>query len=153
LLVNLAKKEGVTYSHCVPTVLDMVLSAPEAQGADFGGWKVLIGGSALSRTLCKRALDRNIDVYCGYGMSESCPLLTLAQIKTDSVEGMDDRDEREIDVRISAGMPVLLTQMRIVDEAMNDVSPDGDEAGEVVVRAPYLTQGYLNNPDAKAVPG
>ena len=150
LLVNLAKKEGVTYSHCVPTVLDMVLAAPEAQGADFGGWKVLIGGSALSRTLCKRALDRNIDVYCGYGMSESCPLLTLAQIKTDSVEGMDDRDEREIDVRISAGMPVLLTQMRIVDEAMNDVSPDGDEAGEVVVRAPYLTQGYLNNPDASA---
>jgi len=148
LLVKLAQREGVTYSHCVPTVLSMVLSAPEAQGADFGGWKVLIGGSALSRTLCETALARNIDVYCGYGMSESCPLLTLAQIRTDAVEGLEDRDGREIGVRTSAGMPVLLAQLRIVDEQMNAVPADGQSVGEVVVRAPYLTQGYLKNPDA-----
>ena len=150
LLVNLATSEGVTFSHCVPTVLSMVLSAPEAQGADFHGWKILIGGSALSRTLCETALARNIDVYCGYGMSESCPLLTLAQIKTDAVESMDDRSAREIDVRISAGMPVLMTQLRIVDEQMNDVGNDAQAVGEVVVRAPYLTQGYLKNGDASA---
>jgi fatty-acyl-CoA synthase len=45
----LAQKEGVTFSHCVPTILDMVLSAPESHGVDFGQWKVLIGGSALPR--------------------------------------------------------------------------------------------------------
>lgn len=150
MLVELAKTEGVTYSHCVPTVLNMVLSAPEAQGADFGGWKVLIGGSALSRTLAKTALARNIDVYCGYGMSESCPLLTLAQIKTDSVEGLDDRNEKEIDVRLTAGMPILLAQVRVVDDEMRSVPNDGNAVGEVVVRAPYLTQGYLKNPDAGA---
>ena len=47
LLVKLARTEGATFSHCVPTVLDMVLSAPEARNVDFGGWKILIGGSAL----------------------------------------------------------------------------------------------------------
>ncbi|MCC8961384.1 fatty acid--CoA ligase [Bradyrhizobium sp. Pear76] len=150
LLVKLAKSEGATFSHCVPTVLDMVLSAPEAHDADFGGWKILIGGSALSRTLCKRALDRNIDVYCGYGMSESCPLLTLAQIKTDSVEGLDDREDRELDIRITAGMPILLSQMRIVDDSMTSPPSDGVAVGEVVARTPYLTQGYLNNSDASA---
>jgi len=153
MLVNLAKKEGVTYSHCVPTVLHMVLSAPEAQGADFGGWKVLIGGSALSRSLCQQALARNIDVYCGYGMSESCPLLTLAQVKTDALEELDDDEARrsyEIDVRLTPGMPILLSQVRVVDTDMQSVPVDGTSVGEVVVRAPYLTQGYLKNSEAGA---
>jgi fatty-acyl-CoA synthase len=148
LLVKLAKQEGATFSHCVPTVLDMVLSAPEARAADFGGWKILIGGSALSRALCERALARNVDVYCGYGMSESCPLLTLAQIKTDSLDGLDHPRQEEIDVRISAGMPILLAQIRLADGAMNPLPADGSSAGEVVARTPYLTQGYLNNPEA-----
>ena len=81
-------------------------------------------------------------------MSESCPLLTLAQIKTDSVEGAEDRKQKEIDVRISAGMPILLAQIRLVDDDMNTVPPGA--AGEVVARTPYLTQGYLHNPDAGA---
>ncbi len=152
MLVKLVKTEGVTYSHCVPTVLGMVLGAPEAQDADFGGWKVLIGGSALSRTLCQAALARNIDIYCGYGMSESCPLLTLAQIKTDKVEALQgaERAEREIDIRMTPGMPILLAQVRIVDERMQPVPADGHSAGEVVVRAPYLTQSYFKNEDAGA---
>ena len=150
MLIKLVKDEGVTYSHCVPTVLNMVLSAPEAQDMDFGGWKVLIGGSALSRALCRTALARHIDIYSGYGMSESCPLLTLAQIKTDAVEGLDERDEREIDVRLSAGMPILLAQVRVVGADMKPVPVDGSSVGEVVVRAPYLTQGYLKSPEAGA---
>jgi len=150
LLVKLVKDEGVTFSHCVPTVLNMVLSAPEAQGADFGGWKVLIGGSALSRALCKTALARNIDIYSGYGMSESCPLLTLAQIKTDAIEEADDPEERGIDVRMTAGMPILLAQVRVVDADMKSVPVDGSSVGEVVVRAPYLTQGYLKSAEASA---
>ena len=148
VLIKLVKDEGVTYSHCVPTVLNMVLSAPGAQGTDFGGWKVLIGGSALSRALCKTALALNIDIYSGYGMSESCPLLTLAQIKTDGVEDLEDREEREIDVRLTAGMPILLAQVRVVDADMKSVPVDGSSVGEVVVRAPYLTQGYLKSPEA-----
>lgn len=31
---------------------------------------------------------------------------------------------------------------------MNDIPQDGQSTGEVVVRAPWLTQGYLNNPKA-----
>jgi fatty-acyl-CoA synthase len=153
MLVNLARNEGATFSHCVPTVLQMVLSAPEVRDADFGGWKVLISGSALSRALRKQALERNIDIYCGYGMSESCPLLTLAQIKSDVIGENKDpqaRLERGIDVRLTPGMPILMSQVRVVCDDMQDVPVDGESGGEVIVRIPYLTQGYLKNPEAGA---
>jgi fatty-acyl-CoA synthase len=146
--VHLARREGVTFSHCVPTVLDMVLNAPEAQGLDFGGWKILIGGSALARTLAEKALARNIDVYCGYGMSESCPLVTLAQLKTDTLAAAQDSEEKALDLRLSQGMPILLAQVRIVDESLEPVPADGKSVGEVVVRTPHLTQGYHDNPEA-----
>ncbi len=146
--VKLALSEGVTYSHCVPTILDMILSAPEAQGVRFNGWKILIGGSALSRTLCKKALDRDVDVYCGYGMSETAPLLTLAQLKTDTLADAEDSNEKGIDLRITQGMPILMAQIRVVNQDMQSVPADGKAVGEVVVRTPYLTQGYHANPQA-----
>ncbi|MDR2990932.1 MAG: fatty acid--CoA ligase [Burkholderiaceae bacterium] len=153
MLLKLVKSEGVTFSHCVPTVLHMILSAPEAAHADFGGWKVLIGGSALPRGLCKQALARNIDIYCGYGMSETCPLLTLSHIKTDLIQDIADpqaRLEREIDLRISAGLPAVLAQVRVVDSDMRSVPVDGTSVGEVVARTAHLTQGYLKDPAASA---
>ncbi|OYD60244.1 UNVERIFIED_ORG: fatty-acyl-CoA synthase [Burkholderia sp. CF145] len=153
MLVKLVTTERVTFSHCVPTVLNMVLSAPEARDADFNRWKVLIGGSALSRTLCQKALALNIDIYTGYGMSESCPLLTLAQVKTDLLSGIEDaraREELDMDIRMTAGMPVLLAQARVVDPNGEPVPDDGVSVGEVVVRAPYLTQGYLKDEAASA---
>lgn len=153
MLLDLVKREGVTFSHCVPTVLHMVLNAPEARGANFNRWKIVIGGSALSRALCKQALSHNIDVYCGYGMSESCPLLSIAQIKSDVVGHIADpeaRLEREIDVRVGAGIPGMLVQVQVVDSEMRPVPVDGASVGEVVARAPHLTQGYLKNPEASA---
>lgn len=146
--VKLALNEGVTFSHCVPTILDMVLSSPEAQGVQFNGWKLLIGGSALSRTLCNKALERNVDVYCGYGMSETAPLLTLAQLKTDTLQDAEDSAEKGVDLRITQGMPILMAQVRVVNQDMQSVPVDGKSVGEVVVRTPYLTQGYHNNPKA-----
>lgn len=51
MLVRLWREEKVTFSHCVPTILQMLLNCPSSQGQDFGGWKIIIGGSALNRSL------------------------------------------------------------------------------------------------------
>ncbi|QDL28176.1 fatty acid--CoA ligase [Stenotrophomonas maltophilia] len=145
-LLALIAREKVTFSHCVPTILHMLLDHPDAARTDLRSWKVIIGGAALPRALAQRALARGIDIFGGYGMSETCPLLTLAQIDAETLAGSDEA----LSLRTKAGIPVPLVDLRIVDPAMEDVAHDGVATGEVVVRAPWLTQGYLHDPDASA---
>ncbi|MGI9333381.1 MAG: fatty acid--CoA ligase [Gammaproteobacteria bacterium] len=139
-LLRLIESEKVTFSHCVPTILHMLLSSPVADSVDLSGWKVVIGGSAMPGALAKAALDRGIDVFSGYGMSETGPVLTIAQLERSMLSG----DQAELDLRCRAGRAGPLVDLRVVDEQMRDQAR-GDE-GEVVVRAPWLTPGYLKNP-------
>lgn len=143
-LLRLRTEHGVTFSHCVPTILQMLLMSPASASADLSGWKVIIGGSALPAALAKSALERGIDVVTGYGMSETCPILTVAFLDEDMLSWDLEAQARQ---RAKTGRPIPLVQLRIVDGAMNELPHDGKSAGEVVVRAPWLTQGYLQDPE------
>ncbi|MDN7126009.1 fatty acid--CoA ligase [Pseudidiomarina terrestris] len=143
-LLKLFMTEKVTFSHCVPTILQMVLSSEQAKAIDFSGWQVLIGGSALTEGLAKAALDRGIEIYTGYGMSETCPLLSTTWLPLDA----DDFSlEQQVQTRVKTGKPVPLVNMRIIDSKGRFLPHDGEAMGEVVVRTPWLTQGYLHEPD------
>ena len=61
-LLRLITEEGVTFSHCVPTILKMLLSAPEVNDTDLSKLKILIGGSRADRT-AEAALARGINVF------------------------------------------------------------------------------------------
>ncbi len=146
-LLALVTREGVTFSHCVPTILSMLLGSPAVSDANLAGWKMIIGGSALPLPLARKALDCGIDVIAGYGMSETCPILTLAHLRPH----MSEWDvERKLPVLVRAGRPIPFVELRIVDADMNDVPHDGVAQGEVVVRSPWLTQGYLHDPERSA---
>jgi fatty-acyl-CoA synthase len=142
MLVKLYVEEKVTFSHCVPTILQMFLAA--SQHVDLTGWRIIIGGSALPRALAQAALDRGVDVFAGYGMSETGPMASIALVPG----FLRDGGEQELTYRCRAGRPVPLCDVRIVDAEMNALPHDGVSTGEVVLRSPWLTQNYLYNPEA-----
>ena len=144
VLLGLIAREKVTFSHCVPTILQMMLASPASRATDLGGWKVVIGGSALPVPLARAAVERGIDVIGGYGMSETCPILTLSHLVPALLE---QEAEQSVPYRCKAGRPIPFVQLRIVDTDMKEVAHDGVSQGEVVVRTPWLTQGYLGEPE------
>jgi fatty-acyl-CoA synthase len=148
MLLRLLVGEKVTFSHCVPTILHMLLASEATKSVDLSRWKVIIGGSALPRGLAQAALQRGIDIYSGYGMSETCPILTLALLRPGE---LDAEMPRQLDVRTTTGLPVPLVDLRVVDHQMRDVPHDGKSTGEIVVRTPWLTQGYFKNPEQSDV--
>jgi fatty-acyl-CoA synthase len=145
LLVKLIKAEGVTFTHGVPTLLEMLLAAAKAADTDLAGLKMVIGGSELPKGLARKALALGVDVYAGYGMSESAPLLCLAQVKSADLVG---DPEKVVDIRTKAGIAAPLVDIRLVDKDQNEVPHDGKTPGEIVVRSPWLTQGYVDDAEA-----
>ena len=141
-LLQLIDQERASFSHCVPTILHMLLQADPAQSIDLSHWKVVIGGSSLPHGLAASALARGINVFAAYGLSETCPLLTVAQIDPDHAD--------DLTARCRAGWPAPMVDLRIVDDNMVDVPRDGASTGEIVARAPWLTEGYVGNEQASA---
>ena len=142
MLLKLLDTHKVTFSHCVPTILNMLLKEPGSANYDLSRWSCIIGGAALPKALAIEALKRGIDIFGGYGMSETCPILSLAQI---TEQELDLTPEEQADIRCRTGYPVGLAQMRVVDIEGNDVPNDDKTPGEIIVRSPYLTQGYLKD--------
>lgn len=143
-VLRLIAKEKVTFSHCVSTILHMLINHPLAEEIDLRGWKVNTGGMALPKGLARQALEKGIEVFHGYGMSETCPILTMANLKP----GMTAWDkERQLDIRTKTGFPLPLVNLSILDEEGRSVAMDDKSPGEIVVRTPYCTQGYFKDPE------
>ncbi len=136
---ELIECEKVTFSHCVPTILQMLMTDPTCKGMDLSRWKVIIGGAKLSRGQAKGAMDLGITVFTGYGMSETCPIISLSLPKPHM---MDWDEDRKLDIITKTGIPIPLVEFEVVDEEDRAKPHDGETTGEVVFRAPWLTQGY-----------
>ena len=145
-ILDLIAREKVSFSHCVPTILHMLLNEPRSREVDLSRWKVIIGGAPLTNSLAAAALQRGIDVFAGYGMSETGPVLTLATPEA-APEAPPDA-VLPLASRTLAGRPIPLVDLRTVDGDGQFLGREG--TGEVVVRAPWLTAGYLHNAAASA---
>ena len=143
-ILELIKREKVTFSHCVATILHMLINHPLAKEMDLRSLKVNTGGMALPRGLAKTALEMGIELFHGYGMSETCPILTLANMKPHM---MDWDMERQLDVRTKTGFPIPLVDLKITDQDGAFLPMDGGSQGEITVRTPWCTQGYFKNQD------
>lgn len=144
LLVELIKTHKVTFSHCVPTIMQMMLATDSIKTADLSNWHVLIGGSALTESLCRTGASMGIRMYTGYGMSETGPLLTATHLSPDDLELPLAQQAPK---RVKTGVPVPLVDIQVVDPEGKPLPHDGTSKGEVVARAPWLTQSYFKEPE------
>jgi long-chain acyl-CoA synthetase len=141
-VVETIERERVTHTVLVPTMLQMLLDAPEAEAADLGSLRHLqYAASPISPELQARVLERlpDCDIAQFYGMTEAAP--TVSQL------GPDDHRRRP-DRLPSMGLPVPGVEVEVRDPHGGRV-PAG-EVGELWIRGPNVMLGYWNRPEASA---
>jgi fatty-acyl-CoA synthase len=89
-------------------------------------------------------MNMGINLFTGYGMSETCPILSIANLKPHMLDWDTDQ---QVEIRCRTGLPIPNVHLEIVDLDGDPQSHDGTSTGEVVVRAPWLTMGYLKEPE------
>jgi fatty-acyl-CoA synthase len=144
-ILELVARERVTFSDMVPTILNTLVNHPSVENyrEALSHWKVVVGGAALPRELAVRARKLGIRVMAGYGLSETAPILTLAN-PNERLRMLSDEELLD-NLLLKTGIPVPLVQIRVVDGEMKDVPRDGKVAGEIVVRGPWLTKEYYKD--------
>jgi acyl-CoA synthetase (AMP-forming)/AMP-acid ligase II len=133
---------AVTTSVMVPTMIQMLLDHPAFRPERLASLRTLTyGASPMPAPTLDRLRDElpGVDLYQGYGMTESCAVLTCLRPEDHARGG---------DVLRSAGRPLLGTTITIQDEAGN-VLPPG-EVGEVCARADNFMREYWNRPKETA---
>ena len=128
---------GITHFLGVPANWLFMSQAPAFAEVSFPSLVAAgVGGSPTPAELIKVWLDKGVPLQQAYGMTETSPLV-LALSKEDAARKIG-----------SAGLPVMHTECRIVDEIGADVGPGA--VGELWVRGPNVTPGYWNRPEASA---
>ena len=137
--------EGVTHLCAAPTVVVMMLEAPEAEPLAEPA-RLFIGGAPPAPALLARAAELNIAVTHLYGLTE-----TYGPIAVNAWNpGWDDLPaEEQATLRSRQGVGTVVSQrLRVVDGSMQDVPRDGDTLGEVVMRGNNVMLGYYRDPEA-----
>jgi O-succinylbenzoic acid--CoA ligase len=140
--VNAAiRDERVTIISVVAVMLRRMLDALDAEGGGEGRYPpwlrcALLGGGPAPRPLLEDCARRGIPVVQTYGLTEACSqAVTLAP--RDALRKLG-----------SAGRPLAPVQLRILADDGTPAAP-GDP-GEISLRGPTITSGYLNRPDETA---
>jgi fatty-acyl-CoA synthase len=142
---RLLEQEAVTHFNAAPTVLIMLAADPAAHRLD-RRVRVCTGGAPPSPTLIAQMASFNIDLVHLYGLTETYGPLTLnvapAALNNWPASQQAEYRARQGFTHVGAG------SLRVVDEQMRDVPPDGMTLGEVVSRGNTLMRGYYREPEA-----
>ena len=122
-----------------PTVWVPLANHPDLATRDLSSLrKAFYGASIMPGPVLTRLQERLPDLrfYNCFGQSEIAPLATVL------------RPEEHTERPESCGRAVLFVELRVVDDAGNDVEPGG--LGEVIYRSPQLCEGYWDKPEETA---
>src|SRR3984893_15398318 len=146
---KLIQEHHATDMSLVPTMANALLNAPDLGNYDLSSMRnITLGGAASSPELVDRMEKAfHCDVYSGYGLTETAPMLTSGRSKPGVTYTSDaDRHRR----RAMAGWTAPGVQVRVVDPNMQDVPRDMQSIGEVVAAGDHVMEGYFREPDITA---
>ena len=152
-LLDLMTLEPPTLSLGVPTIwmrlIEVYDAALKPGHAQHGRWKLpqsmrsLVGGAAVPESLIRAFDAHGIWLLQGWGMTETSPLATVSYPKVELRNvSMDERYRRAA----MAGVPVPLVDLRLQGEDGVDAPWNGQSAGEIQVRGPFVTGSYHQTP-------
>jgi fatty-acyl-CoA synthase len=130
----------------VPTMVTALVHSPERQKFDLSSLQtIMIGGAASSPALVKMA-EEALGCACisGYGLTETCPVLTKSPMKATMMTDGDSRHTRQ--AMTGYGIPGV--ELRVLGADGNDIPRDGTAIGEVVARGDVVMEGYWKQPEA-----
>jgi fatty-acyl-CoA synthase len=149
-LLEAVQRHRVTRLLGVPAIFNALIHHGGRSAYDLSSLRqVVIGGSSASPSLV-RALEEGLGVEAvvGYGLSETTPIVTIA-LPRDLLTGSES-PEQAFERKAMTGWPIPGVAMRVVDTHGQDVRPDGEQIGEIVVRGNTVMIGYYRDPDATA---
>lgn len=134
--------ERITHVLMVPAMIKMVLNHPDAPTADLSSLEyILYGASPMPAAVLEQCLSLwpSVGLTQAYGQTELAPVATVLPVSDHVVGGPK---------LASAGLPTVVTEMRIVGE--DGENCESGNSGEIVVRGPHTMIGYWNKPEETA---
>jgi fatty-acyl-CoA synthase len=150
---ELMQQEGVTLACAAPTVLVTLANFPDARAYRLGpGLRIGTGGSPPAAAVLRHMEALGIEVIHLYGLTETGPFLTSCEWQP-AWNTLDVSERYRLKAR--QGIAQLLTDVRVMDEALREVPHDAETVGEIVARGNNVMEGYFKQPEetAKAMRG
>jgi fatty-acyl-CoA synthase len=132
----------VTLTAGVPTVWMAVLQALDAEPDrwDLSALqRLLVGGSAVPRSLLEGFDRHNLTIIQAWGMTETSPLGSIARLPSDLFDAPLDE---QYDYRARQGVPVPFVDIRARGEDGELIPWDDRAMGELEVRGPWVAAAY-----------
>ena len=141
-LYDLIDREDVSLAFGVPTIWMGLLAYCRENNKILTSVKnTIIGGSALSlSTLQEFDEVHDVNVIHAWGMTEMSPLGTT-NVPTLEMESMSK--EEKYAIQLKQGKPIYGVELKVVDDAGNDLPHDGESQGHLLVRGPWILQKYF----------
>ncbi|TQJ75076.1 fatty-acyl-CoA synthase [Streptomyces sp. SLBN-31] len=146
-LAEMIEGEKPTHAAAVPTIWQGLLAELTAKPRDVSSLvQVTIGGSACPPSLMKAFDELGMRVCHAWGMTETSPLGTVARPPAHAVG-----TEGEFAYRLTQGRFPASVEARLTGPGGERLPWDGESAGELEVRGPWIAGAYYNGLDAEAL--
>lgn len=141
---------GVTIMHMAPTVLNMLLEYASQhdipkQEQDV---RIIVAGASPPLAFIRRAEHELGWTFIQvYGMTETSPLITTSKIRTTQA---DFEEEKVFEIKARTGYDMIGGEIKVVNDEGEEITPNGEEIGEIIYRGNNMMKGYWNDPEETA---